>query len=140
MKAGDLITKDIHTGKYLKKHFPKVYRIITEKRFWLFINILISLFLIGYFSFFFAQIFSRWSETQQKYDEVHQGVLLWENIGATFTYPDAYFQAALFSYQIHDWKSALQDIHTVLLLNPTFQNAITLRKLVMLGIDQQEGR
>ncbi|HEV2340079.1 MAG TPA: hypothetical protein VGT05_05010 [Patescibacteria group bacterium] len=127
-----IFTRELHLRKYCKKRFPRIYRFITDFSGLLWIPIGLSLLSLLFLLFTqFFQSFQQWETVQNQRAQLTNTMRLWSSIANTYAgYRDAYFQAATLAYQNHDWKNANIFLQNVLLLDPTFTKAKTLKNLV----------
>jgi len=150
------VQKEKKTGE-----FPKIFRFITENKFLkqllasidqltryldsrpilkkltfitsvLFVSLLIILVITGMLSFYQnIQVFQTQSLKRQ---EVTQSIKLWQSIADKYPgYKDAYFKIASMEYQIGDYMNAKLNVDRALSLDPNFQDAKTLERLIDLN-------
>jgi tetratricopeptide (TPR) repeat protein len=148
-------------NKHTAPQFPKIFRFITENKFLkrflasinkfsiylnssarlkrlsitayvLFMFLIISLVLAGAFKTY--KNFQTFRDVSLKREELTENIKLWQSIADKYPgYKDAYFKIASMEYQIGDYKKAKEYVEKALVLDPNFNNARTLEKIIDLN-------
>lgn len=112
-------------------HFPKNYRFITERRFWMIILIILAA-----FSLIFVGIDVYFRVGQLNIVKAQRDVLLqkeqkWQEMTQEKPdYRDGYIEVAQYAYQLGDKNTALTNINKALSLDPNFEPALRLKGLI----------
>lgn len=148
-------------NKKKNREFPNIFRFITENRFLkqllasidqltrylnlrpilkkltitasiLLVSLLVILVITGSLSLYQnIQLFQSQSLRRQ---ELTQNIKLWQSIVEKYPgYKDAYFKIASMEYQIGDYVNAKLNVEKALSLDPNFQDAKTLERLIDLN-------
>lgn len=112
-------------------YFPRISRVITEK--WFLIGLVCGILLVGIFivaSNIQANIEEKKS-LEQKRETIKQQITYWQENARKYPgYRDAYFQLALLEYQLGDAQSSQNYLNKVESIDPNFQEAQKLEKVL----------
>ena len=77
---------------------------------------------------------AKYNAVRQKREFLLDELTKWERVATVHpNYPDAYFEAAYFAYEVRDRKKALNYVSKALILDPEFSAAQKLKKLIESG-------
>lgn len=77
---------------------------------------------------------AKYSAVRQRREFLLDELTKWERVATIHpNYPDAYFEAAYFAYAVRDTKKALNYVSKALILDPGFNAAQKLKKLIERG-------
>lgn len=138
-REGQIIGKKESKGEFtLKKEktlkklqFPRNYRFITERRFWM-----IALSIVAFFSLIFvsADIYvriQRLNDTKAQRADLLQKEKAWvKTTQEKPEYRDGYIEVASYAYQLGDKNTALLNINKALSLDPNFIPALQEKGLI----------
>ncbi len=112
-------------------YFPKISRVITER--WFLIGLVSGILLAGIIIIagnIQANIAER-KNVEQKREKIKKEITYWQENARKYPgYRDAYFQLALLEYQLGDAQSAQSYVNKVESIDPNYQEAYTLEKLL----------
>ncbi len=115
----------------INRYFPSISRVITEK--WFLIGLVSGILLVAIIIVagnIQANIEER-KNLEQKRTKIKQEITYWQESARKYPgYRDAYFQLALLEYQLGDAQSAQSYLNKVESIDPNFQEAYTLEKLL----------
>lgn len=118
--------------KQLIHLFNKEWKSVAWKRLTISIKVLL---LVNLIMFFFIVLFMTkalnglYEKTEHDKKQTLQSLQYWKNVVEKHpNYPDAYFEAALYSYEIGDMQNAFIFLNNALLLNPHFKEAQDLKE------------
>jgi tetratricopeptide (TPR) repeat protein len=144
--------------KQLASQFPNIYRFITETKFvkvvgkwwfrlsnqaklkkfalilsgilvfWIILVLSIGIIIFGVNFVKNYNVFQKLSEKRQN---LSSQISFWQSVSQKYPgYKDAYFQIAILEYQLGDLQSSEINNQKALILDPNFENAIKLEKIL----------
>jgi hypothetical protein len=137
--------------KQKEQEFPNISRFITErfpfklpkrpklsKIHYLFsigLVLVLSLVLvlgITFFGFNFYKNFNKFRQINSQRQKIQSQINFWKSVTTKYDgYKDAYFRIAILEYQLGDYKSAKINNQKALLLDPNYEDARTLQKILI---------
>lgn len=114
-----------------KDYFPRISRVITEK--WFLIGLVCGILLVGIVIVAgnIQENIKERKSLEQKRETIKKEITYWQENARKYPgYRDAYFQLALLEYQLGDAQSSQSYLNKVESLDPNFQEAYKLEKIL----------
>ncbi len=115
--------------------FPKIYRFFTEEKSLRLVLIgFVSALILGSVVFVSIDAYNNYqkkSRLDQKREKITKEIEFWQNtLNKYKNYRDAYFQIAALEYQLKDFEKSKYYLQKTLTLDPNFQEARRLERLL----------
>jgi len=130
-------------SKKTKKEFPKIFRFITEQKYfkkikkhqWRLITAgFVSAIILGAIVIVGADSYRNYKENKkltEKRRNIENQIRFWELVNRKYTgFRDSYFQLALLEYQLKDFDKARVYLKEVLRLDPNFKSGRKLEDIL----------
>lgn len=118
--------------RFVKKdRFPRIYRIYTDKVFWVSMASSVLLILISYVVFMTYSKFNKLQELTKERGKIIFEISHWEKIATNYKdYRDAYFKLAVLEYQLGESEKSKNYLDKALELDPNFEKGRELEGLL----------
>ncbi|MGH7246048.1 MAG: hypothetical protein ACREGI_03885 [Candidatus Levyibacteriota bacterium] len=125
--------------KNIKHLFPKNYRFITERTFWLRVITVLGIAVIILLGVQFFGVYRRWQQIENSRQALLAKIALWDDIVVKFPgYRDAYFQLAILAYRVGDREKEKEYIQKVLAIDPRFAPVKALQHISNLDGEKEQ--
>lgn len=112
-----------------KAKFPRIYRIFTDLRTWIWVTSFFLLVGVGFAASDLVLHLQQKQEREKQYQTIRQNIAHWEELASK--YPDSrdiYFRLAVLEYQLGEKAKAKEYLQKSLELDPNFKEGRELEK------------
>lgn len=128
MKKQQLVKKN-KVGN--KNKSPRIYRIITDKLFWVSVVSTVLLVLVSYIAFNTYIKFNELQKLTKERERIILEINHWEKVVADYKdYRDAYFRLAVLEYQLGESEKSKKYLDKALELDPNFEKGRELEEII----------
>ncbi len=114
-----------------KAKYPRIYRIITDLRIYVWITSFFLLVAVGFAASDLVLHLQQKQEREKQYEAIRQNITHWEELASKYPYSrDIYFRLAVWEYQLGDKQKAKEYVQKVLTLDPNFTEARNVEKII----------